>query len=223
MRDDKPSNATAAGAALGKYASDSADGLKRAKGDLVDFAKKNEIILHLQSNHFVLFSGMKNDQIALYDPDRESVNVASSELKSMWKGNCLIIGSEPIVRPVPENHSKLVWWILGMIVCICFGLILVGWRKKNRDRYRSFVLQTRKLLAKSQFSINGECSMDAQERETRKDFAVRLETHVDHPVDGQQREDDVGDEKKRTRLKLFVMHQRPPSLACRRAASSCRG
>ena len=59
--------------------------------------------------------------------------------------------------------------------------------------------------------------------EVRQDFLVRLEAHVDHPVNGQQGKDDVDGQKNRPLVKTLVMHVRAPCGRCPGFASSCRG
>jgi len=59
-----------------------------------------------------------------------------------------------------------------------------------------------------------------QQGETGKNLRVGLERHVDHPVDRQEREDDVRDHEDRALLELTLIHGHPPFPGCRHAASS---
>jgi hypothetical protein len=53
--------------------------------------------------------------------------------------------------------------------------------------------------------------MRRPEAEAGEDLLVGLQAHVDHPVDGQQGEDEVGDQKDRPLLEATLIHGRPPS------------
>ena len=57
--------------------------------------------------------------------------------------------------------------------------------------------------------------MGRQQRETGEDLRVRLERHVDHPVDRQQREDDVHHHEDGALLELVLIHDHPPFPGCR--------
>lgn len=104
-----------------------AESMNMEVAHLALFAKKYEVILHLQPNHFVLVSGMNADEIALFDPEKKRLNLSLPELKSKWKGDCLVIGTEPIALPVVSNKKNYILWLLGTVATV--GLAFAALRQ----------------------------------------------------------------------------------------------